>query len=392
MEFKIPFSGRAHAYTEEEINAVVEAMREANPLTQGKHLNGFEKKFCNYIGAKRAFAVSNATAALEMSAQLCQFQAGDEVIIPSHTFTSTAYPFAKKGARIVWADIDLKTRVVTAQTLADRITPKTKAMVIPHLYGYGADMPEILGLAKRHDLLIIEDAAQVLGVEIDGKKAGTFGDFGIFSFHSHKNITTLGEGGMLLVKDESPANIIPQLRHNGHGAFPFEREDYWIPAMGNVDFPVLKEETLWPNNYCLGEVECALGVKLLDRIDAINQEKRNRAIKFIDSLTEFPELEFHKVDSTRHNYHLLAARLTNGQRDNFIRKMAQDKKIQCVVQYYPLNRYPLYQKAGFGEAECPNADKFFDNMVSFPFHHWLSEEDFNYLQTSTREVLESLRM
>jgi dTDP-4-amino-4,6-dideoxygalactose transaminase len=98
------------------------------------------------------------------------------------------------------------------------------------------------------------------------------------------------------------------------------------------------------------------------------------------------------VDSTRHNYHLLVARLTSGQRDNFIRKMAQDKKIQCVVQYYPLNRYPLYQKAGFGEAECLNTDEFFDNMVSFPFHHWLSEEDFNYLQTSTREVLESLRM
>jgi perosamine synthetase len=391
MEFKIPFSVRAHAYTEEEINTVVEAMREENPLTQGKHLKNFEEKFCDYIGAKRAFAVSNATAALEMSAQLCQFQLGDEVIIPSHTYTSTAYPFAKKGAQIVWADIDLKTRVVTAQTLADRITPKTKAMVIPHLYGYGADMSGILGLAKRHNLLTIEDAAQVLGVEIDEKKAGTFGDFGIFSFHSHKNITTLGEGGMLLVKDETPANIIPQIRHNGHGAFPYEREDYWIPAMGNVDLPVLKEGTVWPNNYCLGEVECALGAKLLDRVDAINLEKRNRAIKFIDSLSVFPELEFHKVDSTRHNYHLLVARLTNGHRDNFIRKMAQDKKIQCVVQYYPLNRYPLYQKTGFGKAECPNADEFFDNMVSFPFHHWLSEEDFNYLQTSTREVLESLR-
>lgn len=392
MEFKIPFSGRAHTYTEDEINIVVKAMKEANPLTQGKYLNSFEEKFCNYIGAKHAFAVSNATAALELSAQLCRFHPGDEVIIPSHTFTSSAYPFAKKGAQIVWADIDLKTRVVSAQTLADRITPKTKAMVIPHLYGYGANMPEILELARSHNLLIIEDAAQALGVEIDGKKAGTFGDFGVFSFHSHKNITTLGEGGMLIVKDESLAGIIPQLRHNGHCIFPFKREDYWIPAMGNLDFPMLQEEILWPNNYCLGEVECALGVKLLDRIDVINRKKNNQALKWIDSFCEFSELEFHKVDSTRHNYHLLAARFLNGQRDNFIRKMAQDKKIQCVVQYYPLNRYPLYQKAGFGEAECPNADEFFDNMVSFPFHHWLSGEDLNYLQASTREVLESLRM
>ena len=392
MEFKISFSGRAHAYSDEEIDTVVTAMKDANPLTQGKYLKAFEEKFRYYIGTGYAFAVCNATAALEISAQLCQFQVGDEVIIPSHTFTSTAYPFAKKGARIVWADIDLKSRVVTAQTLAKRITPKAKAIVVPHLYGFGAEMPEIMALAERHNLLVVEDAAQVLGVDVAGKKAGSFGDFGVFSFHSHKNITTLGEGGMLVVKDENLANIVPQLRHNGHCSFPNTREDYWIPAMGNVDFPEINGETLWPNNFCLGEVECALGSKLLDRIDSINQEKRKRALKFIDALSEFPELEFHRVDSTRHNYHLLVARLTNGRRDSFIRKMAENKKTQCVVQYYPLNRYPLYQKAGLKEAECPNADEFFDNMVSFPFHHWMSESDFNYLLASTREVLESMRL
>tara|TARA_B100000686_G_C16757700_1_gene956608 strand:- start:454 stop:1632 length:1179 start_codon:yes stop_codon:yes gene_type:complete len=391
MEFKIPFSGRAHAYTEEEVNAVVKVMSDANPLTQGQYLNAFEEKFCHYIGANQSFAVSNATAALEISAQLCQFQPGDEVIIPSHTFTSTAYPFAKKGGRIVWADIDLKTRVVTAETLAERITPETKAMVVPHLYGYGTDMPGIMALAKRHGLLVIEDAAQVLGVEVEGKKVGSFGDFGVFSFHSHKNMTTLGEGGMLVVKDKELSSIVPQVRHNGHCAFPFKRKDYWVPAMSNVEFPEISGKTLWPNNYCLGEVECALGSKLLDRIDLINEEKRKRALKFIDSLFNFPELEFHRVDSTRHNYHLLVARLTNGKRDYFIRKMAQEKGVQCVVQYYPLNRYPLYQKAGFGEADCPQADEFFDNMVSFPFHHWMSDENFNYLLTSTHEVLGSLR-
>ena len=199
MNFKIPFSGRAHAYTEEEVNTVVSVMKDANPLTQGKYLNIFEKTFCNYIGTAHSFAVSNATAALELSAQFCQFKPGDEVIIPSHTFTSTAYPFSKKGAQIIWADIDLETRVVNAQTLADRITPKTRAMVVPHLYGYGADMPEIMELASDYGLLVIEDAAQALGVEIDGKKAGTYGHFGVFSFHSHKNISTLGEGGMLVV-------------------------------------------------------------------------------------------------------------------------------------------------------------------------------------------------
>lgn len=391
MQFKIKFSGKSHNYTQEEMDVVVQAMKDAEPYTQGRFQTEFEDKFCEYIGAPHAFAVNNATAALEMAAQLCQFESGDEVIIPSHTFTSSAYPFAKKGAEIVWADIDLQTRVVTAETIEKKITPRTKAVVVVHLYGYMADMPSIMELAKKHNLLVIEDAAQSMGTGISGKKSGTFGDFGVFSLHSHKNITTLGEGGLIVVKDVKYADIMPMLRHNGHCDFPFDREDYWIPAMGNVDLPVLNNKILWPNNYCLGEIECALGTKLLDRLDELNSQKRKRAIYFIDTLKDYSELEFHRQDTIRHNYHLLAARMTNGKRDMFIRKMANEKGIQCVVQYYPLNRYPLYQKIGFDDADCPNTDKFFDNMVSFPFHHWMSDDDFKYMLKSTEDVLKSLR-
>ena len=391
MQLKIKFSGKSHNYTDEEIKTVVQAMKDAEPYTQGRYLKGFEKKFCEYISASHAFAVNNATAALEMVAQLCQFESGDEVIIPSHTFTSSAYPFAKKGAKIVWADIDLQTRVVTAETIEKKITPNTKAVVVVHLYGYMAAMPSIMELARKHNLLVVEDAAQSIGTDVAGKKSGTFGDFGIFSLHSHKNITTLGEGGMMVVKEKKYADIIPMLRHNGHCAFDYPRDDYWIPAMGNVDFPVLNDKILWPNNYCLGEIECALGTKLLDRLDELNSQKRKRAIYFIDALKDYPELEFHRLDTTRHNYHLLAARMTNGKRDKFIRKMAHDKGIQCVVQYYPLNRYPLYQKIGFGEADCPNTDTFFDNMISFPFHHWLSDDEFEYMLEATKDILVSLR-
>ena len=390
MKFKISFSGKGHDYTQEEIDTVVRAMKTAEPYTQGAYQKAFEQKFCAYIGADYAFAVSNATAALELAAQLCQFQPGDEIIIPSHTFTASAYPFAKKGATIVWADIDLQTRVVTADTLAKKITPQTRALVVVHLYGYGAEMQDIVNLAKAHNILLIEDAAQSMGTAIDGKKSGTYGGIGVFSLHSHKNITTLGEGGLLVVKDPEMAGIIPMLRHNGHCPFPFEREHYWIPAMGNVDFPELDEQILWPSNYCLGEIECALGTKLLDRLDQMNREKRKRALCFIDSLQQYDILEFHRVDSDRHNYHLLVARVIDGTRDEIMKLMVHEKGIQCVVQYYPLNRYPFYQKLGFGQAVCPNTDLFFDNMISFPFHHWMSDQDFEYMLQSTREVLEQL--
>lgn len=395
MDIKVNFSGRAIAYTEEEIATVVDAMRHADPLTQSHHMHAFQDAFAAYqnVAKGSCFAVMNGVSALELSAQLCNFQPGDEVVIPSHTFTASAYPYAKKGAKLVWADVDLHTRVVTAECIEKVLSPKTKAIVVVHLYGYVADMPAIVALAHKRGIIVIEDAAQSIGADIEGIKSGAFGDMAIFSFHSHKNLTTLGEGGMLYVRDPKLAALVPTLRHNGHCAFPGERPDYWKPAMGNVDMPMLDGHMLWPNNYCLGEVECALGTKLLERIDTINAEKRDKALRFIDALADYPELEFHRVSSSRHNYHLLTARVTTGmeKRDALIRALYEEKGIKCVVQYIPLDRYNFYKVLGMGTAHCPNADLFYDTMISFPFQHWLSEEDFAYQLESTREIMARLR-
>ena len=385
-KYRIPFSGRAHNYTEDEMDVIFEAIKKADPLTQGYFLNKFQNKFSEYLGTKNTFAVNNAAAALELVAQLCLFKSDDEVIIPAHTYTASAYPFLKKGAKIVWADIDLKTRVVNAKTIENSITKKTKAIVVVHLYGYGIDMPEIMSLAKKYKLIVVEDTAQALGVTINDKKAGTYGDFGIFSFQSQKNISTLGEGGMLVVKNDELAKLLPMLRHNGHCSFNFDRKQYWKPAMGNVDLPELNGEYLWPNNFCLGEIECALGSKLLERIDDINNEKRKRAIYFIDSLKNFSELEFHRVDNLRHNYHLLVARVIGKDRDEIINKMSL-MGIQCAVQYYPLYRYDLYIKSGYSDANCPNTDIFFDNMISFPFNHRISDTDFEWMLEITKKCI-----
>lgn len=395
MDIRVPFSGRSIRYTEDEIATVVEAMRNAETLTQGAYMADFERKFAQYQGIPHGscFAVMNGCAALEMSAQLSCFAPGDEFVIPSHTFTASAYPYIKHGGRPVWADIDPMTRVVTADTIAKALTPRTKAVVVVHLYGYVADMPDILALCREKGLICIEDAAQAIGSELDGQKAGSFGDMAIFSFHSHKNLTTLGEGGMLYVADPDLGRLIPMLRHNGHCPYEGERPDYWKPAMGNVDLPSLCGRPLMPSNYSIGEIECALGSTLLDRIDQINAEKRARAIRIIDALSDFPELQFHRVPNKRHNYHLLAARMTSGQqkRDQFMRIMFKEKGIKCVVQYLPLNRYDFYKKLGFGQASCPEADAFFDTMISFPFQHWMPEEDVDYMIASIRETLAKLR-
>jgi dTDP-4-amino-4,6-dideoxygalactose transaminase len=199
-------------------------------------------------------------------------------------------------------------------------------------------------------------------------------------------MTTLGEGGMLVVKDPALAERLPLLRHNGHCAFDNEqREHYWQPAMSDLDFPFAG---MWPSNYCLGEVECALGVKLLDRVDKMNELRRERAIKVIEALSDIQELEFLKVNSSRHVYHLLTAYFNDQgagyTRDDLMAYLAYSKGIKCVVQYYPLHRYPLYQKAGFGSANCPESERFFDSMISFPFQLSMPETDLDYMIESIK--------
>jgi dTDP-4-amino-4,6-dideoxygalactose transaminase len=252
-------------------------------------------------------------------------------------------------------------------------------------------MPNIMDIAKDRGILVIEDVAQAIGVEIEGKKAGSYGDISVYSFHAQKNITSLGEGGMIGFTDDRYAEILPMIRHNGHCDFASPRADYWLPAMGNVDLPELEGNRIWPNNYCLSEIPCALANRLLDRIETINNEKRARAIRFIDRFSEYPELVFHRENSSRHNYHLLAACLLNGQRDEFIRKMSVVYGIQCAVQYYPLNRYPFYERLGYGVANCPNTDRFFDNMISFPFYHSLDDEQFEKVIVAGLSILDESR-
>ena len=393
QKLKIDWSGKAFKYSQKEINVVMEVMQQGDPLTQGKFLNEFEQNFSAYTNSPHSFAVSNCTNALELSAVLCKINSDDEVIIPAHTFCATAIPFARQGAKIKWADIDPETRVISIDSIRSLISKKTKAIIVVHLYGLMANMEIIMEEAKKFDCLVVEDCAQALGAEYKGKKAGTWGDFGTFSFHAQKNMTTLGEGGMLTVKSDMHARLIPGLRHNGIRGFEQDREDYWVPAMANVDLDL---EEIWPYNFCLGEAQCALGTKVLERIDKMNEERILRATKFKKALKEFPELTFQNFSTDyKHCYHLLSAKYdgksTGKNRNDLIRALISDFKIKAVVQYYPLYRYPLFKKMGFGNANCPNTDDFFDNMISFPFHIWMSEKQFDYLIDSTIEALQSLR-
>ena len=392
MTYRVDWSGRAIDYTDEEIETIVEVSKSADPLTQGAHLRTFENSIKKYLGAEHAFGVTSAASALELIAILSRLGSDDEIIIPSHTYCASAIPFGRTGAKIIWADINSDTFVISPEDIESKITEKTKMVVVVHLYGLACDMEAIMNICNQHKLILVEDCAQAFGARFRGKQVGSFGDYACFSLHAQKNITTLGEGGVLIVKDDEKASLVPGLRHNGHTAYG-ERDCYWKPAMGNVD---LDMEEVWPFNYPMTEVQAALGSKLLERLDELNNQRRIRGNRFIKAMNDYPELTFQKTeDELQNSFHLLPARYDGSKygksNDDLIELLSSKYKIKVIVQYYPLNRYPLFVKMGFGSANCPNTDSFFDNMVSFPFHHWLSSADFDYMIESTKLALNELR-
>ncbi len=389
MDFKISFSGVGVKYTQEEKEAVITAMENSETLTQGKYQNAFENAFSQYVNKKHCFATSCAATALELAAILLQLKSGDEVVCPAHTYNASAYPFAKHGAKLIWADINPESWLVDVVELSKVVTEKTKAIVVVHLYGAPANMPEIVDFAKQRGILVIEDCAQAIGASFDKMPVGSFGDLSIFSFHSHKNISTLGEGGMICTDSDEFAKIIPGLRHNGHASYTNrDPRYYWKPAMSNVDVDI---NGVWPNNFCIGEVQCALGFAMIPRITEINAARRARHQEFARRVKGVPQLTLQKIHNDGlSSHHLLPLKFIGKKvnRDFIIEKLAYEYKIQAIVQYYPLNRYPLFIKNGFGNAKIPNTDNFFDNMISLPFHHWLDELDFNYMVNSLIECID----
>ena len=382
MKTKINWSGKSHNFSLQEKKYLMNVL-DSDVLTQGIQKEKFEKSLRTYLSKKNIFCLNSAASALELISVLLDIQKDDEIIIPAHTYCASAIPFARRGAKIVWADIDLNTRTISYEDVKKKITKKTKAILIVHLYGYAVDVKKFKKFGKK--IKIIEDCAQAFGAEIDGKKVGTIGDFSCFSFHAQKNITTLGEGGALYVKDSYLSSKVTGLRHNGHSSYTSKRKFYWKPAMGNLDLDL---KNVWPYKFTLSEIQCAAGYLLLKRVDKLNKLRIERAKTFIKNVDN----DFFSFNSNfknkRHVYHLLSAMVNKKKIKNHyvIESLHKNYGIKCAVQYYPLYKYPLFKKMGLSKAECPNTERFYNNMISFPFHVWMSSKDFNYMIKCVNKV------
>ncbi|MCC9262020.1 MAG: DegT/DnrJ/EryC1/StrS family aminotransferase [Methanobrevibacter woesei] len=349
---------------EEEIENVVEVLK-SGMIAQGPKVMEFEEKFANWIGAKYGIATNSGTSALHVALLACGIGEGDEVITTPFTFIASGNAIVYTGATPVFADIDLDTYTIDPDKIEDLITDKTKAILPVQLYGQAADMDKIREIAEKHDLKIIEDAAQAHGAEYNGEKVGTLGDMACFSFYPTKNMTT-SEGGMITTNDEELAKKAQMFR--AHGA----SERYHHDEIGY--------------NFRMTDIAAAIGLAQLNVIDEFNNKRISNANYLNEQLKDVEGIVTPKSpDNYKHVYHQYTILVEKGNRDDWV-EFLTNKGIGTGIHYpIPLYNQPIYKKLGI-EGDCPLAEKAADNVISLPVHPSLTKEDLDLVVDAVKEA------
>jgi perosamine synthetase len=324
---RIPLS--APDITEAEIAAVIAVLRTSR-LSLGPQMEEFEQSVARYVGATNAVAVSSGTSALHLGIRALGISEGDEVIVPSFAFIAVANVVRYERAVPVFVDIDPQTLNLDPARIEEAITPRTRAITVVHTYGTPAALGEILEIARRHKLLVIEDACEALGAEFEGRKVGSFGDAAVFGFYPNKQITS-GEGGMLVAKDSNVATRARKLRNQGRSE-PGE----W-----------LQHEELG-FNYRISEMNCALGAAQLRRIETILERREAIAREYHRRLQNQPDLDLPPIDlpCRRISWFVYVVRLNErfaaAPRDRMVYELAS-RGIACGRYFAPIHLQPAYR-------------------------------------------------
>lgn len=338
---------------DEEIKEVESVLR-SGFIAQGPKVAEFEEKFANYIGTRHAIATSSGTTALHVALLCAGIGEGDEVITTPFSFAATANTILYTGAKPVFVDIDPKTYNINPELIEEAVTDKTKAIMPVHLYGQPADMSNINKIAGKHNLKVIEDAAQAHGAVYNGINVGLWGDMACFSFYPTKNITT-SEGGIITTNNNEFDHDARALRAHG------ESERY--------------EHVILGYNFRMTDIAAAIGVVQLKRLDGFNNKRIENAeyltehVKYIDGI-EPPFVQ----ENVKHVFHQYTIRVANGKRDE-LRDFLNNEGIGTGVHYpIPIYKQKLYQDLGF-TANCPEAEKAASEVLSIPVNPALSAED-----------------
>ena len=365
-----PFVGKETEYVKQAIESM--------------HICGdgeFTKKCNEWIeqktGTAKALLTTSCTHALEMAALLCDIKEGDEVIMPSYTFVSTADAFVLRGATPVFVDVNPKTMNIDETLIEDAITPKTKAIAVVHYAGISPDMDVIIDIAKRHNLMLVEDAAQGIMSTYKGKALGTFGDYGCLSFHETKNYS-MGEGGALMIKDPDRIVDAEIYREKGTNRSQFYR--------GQVD------KYRWMNygsSYLPSEMNAAYLWAQLEVADTINEKRLSVWNKYYDAFTDLRdrglvELPF-VPDYAQHNGHMFYIKTADLEERTALIKFLGDNDILAVFHYIPLHTAPAGLKFGRFHGEDRYTTKESDRLVRLPLFYSITDEQTDYIIDKVKE-------
>lgn len=372
---------------EEEVQAVSEVIR-SGWLTMGPKTFEFEKEFAKYVGAQHAVAVSTGTAALHLSLEAAGIGAGDEVLLPTTTFTATAEAVTYLGARPVLVDIEPVTMNMDPEDAARRITSKTRAIIPVHLGGQPCDMDEIHILARMHHLRVIEDAAHALPSEYRGKRVGQISEFTCFSFYATKTLTT-GEGGMITTDNSTVADRMRLMRLHG-----IER-DAWkrYRADGSWCYEVLEAGF----KYNLTDFQSAMGLVQLAKCDVMKQAREAVAQRYSDAFSSFDELVVPTVlPDRRTSWHLYALRLRLDRlgldRNNFVQALRR-LGVACSVHFIPLHLHPYYQRAyGYQIGDYPRAEQEYHSCFSLPIYPGMTDREINHVVGAVQKTVAEFRI
>lgn len=371
---------------QDDIDAVVETLR-SDFITCGPKVDALEEKLCEVTGAKYAVVVSNGTAALHLAALAAGFGEGDEVIVSSVTFAASSNCVLYCGAKPVFADIRPDTYNIDPESIEKLITPRTKGIVAVDFTGQAVEHDAIREICKKYNLILIEDAAHAIGTKYKGHPVGSIADMTCFSFHPVKTVTS-GEGGAITTNDEQLYHRLMRLRTHGITRNPEEM--------------VHPTDALWYNeqvelgyNYRMTEFQAALLLSQLKKLPKFSARRKEIVEKYDKAFSEMPEIfvqrEIPESDTTRHLYilRLNLDKLTCDRRQFFDALYAENTRPQ--VHYLPVYWHSYYEKLGYQKGICPNAEKYYEEVMSIPLYYSLTDADTDDVIRAVKKVVEYYR-
>jgi len=379
MTFKIPFN--KPCYTGDEDKYVLDSMRSLHISGNGPYTKKCEEWFENRLKCKRSLLTPSCTHALEMAAILIDIKPGDEVIMPSYTFVSTANAFVLRGAKIVFIDIRPDTMNIDENLIEDAITERTKAICVVHYAGVGCEMDKIMEIANKHNLYVIEDAAQGMMAEYNGKPLGTIGHLGAYSFHETKNYTSAGEGGLLIVNDDKFIGRAEIIREKGTNRSQFFR--------GMVD------KYTWVDigsSYLMNDVSAAYLWGQLEAAEEINEFRLSVWNRYYNGLLELEKEGFIELPTIpkhcRHNGHIFYIKVENLNIRTKLLNFLKEQGIWAVFHYVPLHSSP----AGQRYCRFHGVDKFTtkesERLIRLPLFFNIKDEEMDYVIESIRRFFD----